>query len=128
MKNWNWYGGLFLLLIFIITGQFLSRTEVPSYVPEGLYRMMLRANHMYLLYISICNILVGRLMYHSQRIAQFSRGFLIMSGVAVSFAFLLETDGDLEHRTFSFLTAVFALVGTLLFVLDQVFVKKRILH
>lgn len=119
MKRWNWYLGLVLLAIFLITGQYLRRVEIPLDQPEGLFRMMLRANHMYVLYVSIGNLLISRSRFRSKTFKQISRSLFLLSGIAVIFAFRLETDGDLEHRTFSFITALSAFIGIGIFIIDQ---------
>lgn len=118
MKKINWYGGLFLLVLFALTGQYLRGVTIPAEHNESLFRMMLRANHIYILFVGLVNILVSRCAFNTRVFQNLAQSFFVMCGVFVVFAFLLETDGDLEHRMFSFLTGITALIGILFLIID----------
>ena len=118
MKHINWYGGLLLLVLFAITGHYLRGVTIPADQNEDLFRMMLRANHIYILFVGLVNIMVSRSSFDKLIFQNLTQSFFVMSGVFVVFAFILETDGDIEHRMFSFLTGISALSGIICFVLD----------
>lgn len=126
LHHWNGRLGLVLIGLFILTGQYLSRVEIPPGHEEGLYRMMLRANHMYLLYVGLANILMGSCRFQNKIYQNLSSSLFLISGFTVVLAFILETDGHLENRIFSFITAINALIGIGFVVLDRYGVPKKI--
>ncbi|MGC6479924.1 MAG: hypothetical protein ACON42_06065 [Flavobacteriaceae bacterium] len=125
MKQINWYIGLFLIFIFIITGLYIQYLSIPEDAHPHVYRMILRANHVYILFIGMVNIVLSRSNYTSPRIEWMSRVFYIISAPLVLLAFMWETGGDMENRLISFNAVLLAFMGLILFILDVIFYPKQ---
>jgi hypothetical protein len=130
MKKLNLIVGLILLLIFLGTGYQLATQIKPVHFSNPIVRMEARANHIYILFIALLNILSFRnktvaLGRGSILIEYFSRGLLIISGTFAVYAFVFEHTGNIEERQVTFLAVSTALISVALFVFNELMFQKK---
>lgn len=53
--------GILLLIAFALTGQYLMRVFVPRHLGELHFRMMARADHIYILFLAMLNLMHARI-------------------------------------------------------------------
>jgi hypothetical protein len=122
--------GLALLLGFALTGQYLQRVVQPAHEGDAAIRMMARANHLYLLFISLL-IMVTAFVENppgNRGIAwamNAGRGFLLLSSAVLIAAFFRDHAGSIHDRSMTFYGCVAALTGTVLLSAKAIAVWKR---
>ncbi|WP_246048829.1 hypothetical protein [Leptospira sarikeiensis] len=91
----------------------------PEHLNDLAARMEIRANHIYILFISLLNIIGFTVDIQTQsswlsRIDKGSRLLLIASGILSLFAFVIEHSGTLQNRSLTFYSVVTSLAGVVL--------------
>ncbi|MBL8018481.1 MAG: hypothetical protein JNM27_02350 [Leptospirales bacterium] len=124
MKNANLVFGLILLLVFLATGVYLKTIFKPEHLADLAMRMEIRANHVYILFIALLNILsVDSYPESTQKVIRFttvaSRTFLFAAGILAVVAFFTEHSGQLTGRLYTLCSAVGSLIGVGLFLISR---------
>ncbi|TGK06627.1 hypothetical protein EHO59_00340 [Leptospira semungkisensis] len=120
LRKLNFSIGLILLIAFPITGLYMQYYFRPEHLTEMTARMEMRANHIYILFVSLLNLLsFTSLISYSSRFAKsldfISRILFLTAGVFSFIAFLKEHTGTLKGRWFTFLCVLSSLIGTVFF-------------
>src|SRR5688572_6643449 len=107
MKNVNLFFGILLFFGFLATGLYLKMVFKPEHLSDLAARMEIRANHIYILFISLLNILsVDAYPEARTKLVRFmnlfSRVLLPAAGLLAVAAFFLEHSGTLTGRLFTF--------------------------
>lgn len=132
MKKINLYFGLVLFIVFLLTGQYMEYVFKPQHFDELVMRMQVRANHIYILFISLINILAFKCdltgEFLLKKYMDFSfRILMIASGVLMVFAFFMENSGDMVNRNLTKNSAILSIaaIGIVLgHEIVQTFIKK----
>jgi len=109
--------GILVLIIFLFSGYYML--EFVPELPNG-ERMAWRANHIYLMMISVAHLLLGAYYSPSEkqlpRAMQTGGSLLMLAAAALSvLAFFFDTaTTDLDARVYSYFSAVTLFAGTLL--------------
>lgn len=119
LRKINLYAGIILLLGFLATGMYLKLIFKTEHLNDTTARMEIRANHIYILFVSLLNILsftiqpgTGRRIL--KRLEIFTRILLLTAGGLSLGAFFLEHSGTLQGRLLTFLCVLSSLAGVLL--------------
>jgi len=130
MKKINLIFGLFIFLIFVLTGLYLGLVVVPENLDNPLLRMEARANHIYILSVALLNILSFGIPKPERLCFDWShslwRGLLIVSGMLVVAAFIFEHQKELDLRLLTTLSLFTALGAVIVFFFETVFQKKNL--
>lgn len=116
MKKLNLYFGLLLFVVFLLTGQYMQHVFRPQYEEQLVLRMQVRANHIYILFISLLNILAfkcslsGNWRYKSLGMVIFHAS-LVASGILMVMAFFTEYTTDMSNRTLTKYSAILAILS-----------------
>lgn len=132
LKKINLYFGLTLFIGFLITGYFMKTYFRPEFFDNHVVRMQIRSNHIYILFISLLNVVAFkcdlRLDHRSSRfLDSLSRLLLIASGILAVFAFLNEHTGDLSVRTLTLFTVILSVASVGMLLLNELIylIKKK---
>lgn len=130
MKYINLVFGIILLLIFLATGVYLKTIFKPEHLTDLAARMEIRANHIYILFISLLNILsVDSYPESKQKVIRFtgvaSRVLLFASGILAVVAFLTEHSGQLTGRLYTFYSVLASLVAIGLFLVSRTLARLK---
>jgi hypothetical protein len=127
--------GIVLLFVFVLTGQYLEHVLRPHYGDAAAPRMMARASHLYLLFISLMLMLASLIPLPIRRSgtsatrATLSRtgmlmgtgyGLLVASSGFLIASFFLEHSGDLHNRMLALVGCISALAGGILIVVGAI--------
>lgn len=128
MKKINLIFGLILLVLFVLSGQYMQHFFKPSFENELVMRMQIRASHIYLVFVAALNVMSFRvhLNDHSiifQGLDVLFRSALILSGVLVFVSFWFEHTGDLVERKFTVYAVEVFLVGMVTMVFSMILEK-----
>lgn len=121
IKKINTVIGITLLVGFLISGMYMALVSRKVHNSELNVRMEIRANHIYLLFTALLNLLLSRatkLNTHYVKVywPQTVCGLLLaVAGLLSVLAFLMENNGNLQQRWFSFFSVLCSLIGVLLF-------------
>lgn len=116
MRKVNLGFGFFLFFVFLCTGFYMKMVFKPEHLLDTTARMEIRASHLYILYISLLNIL----SYNSYSIShkkqvkilnELSSLLLIFAGLLGVSGFLMEHGGTLTDRKLTLLAAISSLAG-----------------
>ncbi|MEO0474074.1 MAG: hypothetical protein AAF206_30980 [Bacteroidota bacterium] len=128
----NLFFGLFLFVVFLGTGFYLSNWFHPENLENIPARLQIRSNHIYILLIALLNIAASKFQLHAKPgfifgLGAFGKISLIVSGVLAFLAFCYEHTGDITQRSLSFFTILMSLVGmgSLLLVELWLYVKEK---
>jgi len=130
LKQINIVFGLALFVGFLATGFYLKEFFKPEHLDNHVMRMQIRANHIYILLISLLNIVSFKCDLKSN--STFSKyldyGFrtlLILSGILALVAFFKEHTGDLNERSWTLSTMIFALSAIGLLLINEVITLRQ---
>lgn len=133
MKKINLSLGILLLILFVFSGQYLNMID-SKHLMDNVSRMEIRANHIYVLFVSLLNILSFPVVQKAQHIVIKSidvlfRVLLIASGIFSVLSFWFEHDGNLQNRGLTFYTVLFSLIAIglvlLIEVINKVLMSKK---
>ena len=135
MRKINLYFGLLLFLVFLISGYFLKEYFKPQNINNLTIRMEIRANHIYIIFISFLNIIsfkseLSQGKNWSTYLDKAFRILLILSGTVAMYAFIFDHNGDLSGRKATLLSVVLSLAAIILFLVNELtynFFKKNTL-
>ncbi|MDP5062133.1 MAG: hypothetical protein NWP64_09460 [Maribacter sp.] len=130
MKKVNLYFGIFLFLVFVATGYYMEEYFKPENLDKHVMRMQIRASHIYILFISLLNILAFKINLSVKKpvlkyVDILFRIVLIAAGILSVFAFSIEHTGDLSKRSWTLLTVVLSLIAIGLMLLNVILNQKR---
>lgn len=115
MKIINLIFGVLLLIVFLITGWYMKEVLKSEHLLDSTVRMELRANHIYILFISLLNILSFKVNLSESTISKYCnfifRFLLVFAGLLAIAAFIYEHSGILEERIITFYQILFSLVA-----------------
>lgn len=100
MKKMNLYFGLLFFVVFLFTGYYMVNNILPHYADDPYIRMANRADHIYMLFIALLNIISYKCVF-SNRIRVFepiSRILLIVAGICSAIGFFVENAAVLDGR------------------------------
>ncbi len=132
-KEINLCFGLTLFIGFLISGYYMENYFKPENIDNLVMRMQIRANHIYILFISLLNVVAFKCdLKFNNNIARYIdvmfRTLMIASGILAIFAFLKEHTGDLNVRNLTLYSAFLSLASVGLVLLNElihVFMKKN---
>ncbi len=117
-RNPLFYLGLALLVSFALSGQYLKHSVKPDFGEDIAHRMMARANHLYLLFISLLLMIsslidaAGRPNWIRRAVAG-GKIILSISALLLVIAVFTDHDGAPRDRVATRYGCIFALVGGL---------------
>lgn len=124
MKNLHLGLGLVLLAVFLFTGDYMQVLIGDDAAGAlSLHRMMLRASHIYILFLALLNLLLGgywqcvpsRLW---RRVQMLASALMVLGSALGVYAFFIEAVIADEMRALTFWTVVCILGGTMLHVIS----------
>ncbi len=130
MQKIHLVSGVVLLLIFLLSGQYLKAT-LPAFdgVIDG-RRMMYRASHVYILMIALLHVAIG--IYYQpfaqklQRLLQHAGSFLLLlAAMLLLAAFAIEPAQQSVERSLTVSACVSALIGVGSMALAALFRRYR---
>lgn len=124
LKRVNLFFGIFLFIIFLLTGFYMQEYFKPNHINQHLMRLQIRSNHIYILFISLLNIVAFKCYLQKEsrwlRFTNFCfRSFLITAGVLSFFAFIYEHTGNIDNRLLTLITIVLSLVAILFYLINM---------
>ncbi|MEQ6121509.1 hypothetical protein [Reichenbachiella sp. MALMAid0571] len=115
MKIINLIFGVSLLIVFLITGWYMKEVLKSEHLLDSTVRMELRANHIYILFISLLNMLSFKVNLSESTISKYCnlifRFLLVFAGLLAIAAFIYDHSGILEERINTFYQILFSLVA-----------------
>jgi len=102
----------------------------PENLDKHVMRMQIRASHIYILFISLLNILAFKINLSVKKpvlkyVDILFRIVLIAAGILSVFAFSIEHTGDLSKRSWTLLAVVLSLIAVGLMLLNVILNQKR---
>ncbi len=113
------YSGLALLVGFALTGQYLKHSVRPAFGDDIAHRMMARANHLYLLFISLLLMTAsqidaaGRPVWIRRAVAG-GKILLSVSAILLAAAVFTDHSGETRDRKATRYGCILALAGGVL--------------
>ncbi|TDM00034.1 MAG: hypothetical protein C4K58_01955 [Flavobacteriaceae bacterium] len=131
MNKYNLYFGLLLFVCFLCSGFYLEEYFKPQNIQNLTLRMEIRANHIYILFVSLLNVLSFKCDLSKGKLTPFFefafRIMLILSGIVAIYAFMYNHHGNLLKRDWTLLSVVLSLSSIAIFLTNElicIFVKK----
>ena len=133
LKKINLYFGLILFVGFLATGYYMNEYFKPENLNNLVMRMQIRANHIYILFASLLNILSFKIELKtdfkvSKYLNTLFRILMIVAGITLVIAFFREHTGNLNTRSwtlFGVITFVVSVGLVLTNELIQLLSKKK---
>ena len=129
LKKANLYFGLVLFIGFLVTGYYMKEYFKPEHLDNHVVRMQIRANHIYILFVSLLNVVSFKCELRMKSLDILFRTLILTAGVIAVIAFLKEHTGDLSVRSWTLLAVILSVasVGILLVneLLNRVSKKNR---
>ena len=99
LKQLNLVFGLTLFVGFLVTGYYLQEFFKPEHLDDHVMRMQIRANHIYILLISLLNIVSfsGDFNSHSKLSKYLEFGFRILNQIYLRFIFWYKLGRQLKN-------------------------------
>jgi hypothetical protein len=130
MRKINLLFGLILFVVFLITGYYLEAYFKPQHIDNLVIRMEIRANHIYILLISLlniisfkCNLTTGKKL--TGFLEPIFRMLLIAAGVTAIIAFLYDHHGNLIGRNITLTTMIFSISSIAIFLTNEIIYLNR---
>ena len=128
MRKYNLYFGLILFVIFIISGYYLKEYFKPQNINNLTLRMEIRANHIYIIFISLLNIISYKSELSQGKnwtiyLEYAFRMLLMFSGLVAIYSFLFDHNGDLIGRKSTLLSVVLSLSSIVIFLANELIYK-----
>jgi hypothetical protein len=133
IKKIHFYLGLTVITHFAITG-ILLRINYFSITPQDtLVRMMLRANHIYILFSGLVNLLISYSLHESkiQKLHIAASFILLISTIGINLSFYIDPIHHLDiangvmHRKLTGYSVQAFLIGTVLYLVGLQAVKMK---
>ena len=133
MKNMNLFFGLTLFVGFLATGYYMAEYFKPEHLDNHVMRMQIRANHIYILFISLLNIVSFKCdlkMNHnlSKYLNILFRMLLLIAGVIAIVAFFKEHTGNLGIRSWTLSAVILSVISVGIVLINElvnIAVKKK---
>jgi hypothetical protein len=111
--------GTALFIAFLLTGQYLQRVFVPVHQADLALRMMARANHLAILFLSLLNVTGALVEFGSgsrriRLLGSASRMFVMLSGLVFVAVFATQPEELAFPREYVLMGVVLALAGSAL--------------
>lgn len=124
MKSWNLLFGLVFFVLFLLSGQYMRHVFTPAHLEDLVPRVQIRSNHIYLLFITLLNLVASRIAVQHrlswQRYTElFFRAAIIFAGIFLLLGFWYEHNGDLLHRQWTRYGLFTTLGGVSIFLLGE---------
>lgn len=124
MRKINLYFGLALFVVFLLTGYYLKYYFKPQNISNLVLRMEIRANHIYIIFISFLNIIAFKCELTqggkwSAFLDVLFRMMLILAGFVAIYAFIFNHHGNLTGRGWTLLSIVLSLSATIVFLINE---------
>ncbi len=124
MRKLNLNFGLLLFVIFLLTGYYMEAYFKPAHIDNLTLRMEVRANHIYILFISLLNIMAFKSTFSGVKkftvyLANTSGVLLIVSGLIALYAFMYDHSGNLIGRGETLTSIICALTAVGLFLINE---------
>ena len=123
LKKINFYGGCLFFIFFIISGIYLI-AKVKDDNDEYIH-MSGRANHIYLLLITLLNIVYGKIHMSSSLLSLITRLLMFISGIFSVVGFFKETGSSLESRKIIPTSIGFVFLSITLFMFNGKNITKK---
>ena len=117
LRRINLYGGYIFLFFFIISGFYLYK-NVKNQEDDSIH-MSGRANHIYLLFITIINFVYGKIHMPSGLLSLLVRLLMILSGICAVIGFFKEICELVEERKLMPSSVAFSFISFILFLLNN---------
>ncbi|MFA4795648.1 hypothetical protein [Leptospira kirschneri] len=129
MRKLNLLTGAILLGIFLATGLYMKFVFRPEHLADTTARMEIRANHIYILFIALLNLLSFPFQTPSTTTLRkwsigISRTMFVLAGILAVVAFFREHSGVLQGRIFTFSSVLLSLSAVLLMLFANHFSSK----
>jgi len=113
-----------MFVIFLLTGYYLEIYFKPEHLDNLTLRMEIRANHIYILFISFLNILAYKCNFTEikKKVIYLEISFrilLITSGVMALYAFIYDHNGDLTGRNVTLTAVILSLLAVVIFLANE---------
>ena len=123
LKKLNLYAGYLFFIFFIFSGIYLIANVKD--VNDDYIHMSGRANHIYLLLITLLNIVYGNIHMSSSLLSLIIRLLILISGIFAAIGFFKETGSSLENRKNIPISIGLAFLSVVLFILNQKYITKK---
>jgi hypothetical protein len=125
MRRINLYFGLILSVIFLMTGYYLEEYFKPQHIDNLVLRMEIRANHIYILLISLLNIISFKCYFTTgKKLTNFLEPvfslLLITAGIFAILAFMYDHHGTLENRDITLATMILSITAVVTFLTNEI--------
>lgn len=113
MRKFHLIFGIVVLIVFVLTGQYMQHFHAHLQGMEDFPRVLFRSRHIYILFASLVNLGIG--MYFNYWFARWRKilqiagsGLIALSSISLVAAFFYET----SHRTFETPFSRFGIIVT----------------
>lgn len=122
--------GLGTVAIFLGTGLYMRMNFPQLYEADEAIRYLFRANHVYILFSGLLNVLLGLYVSFSEhrwrQIAQKSGSFLVLLSIPFFlWAFVVEPPAASSYRPLTLIGAVLAIIGVMLHLIGGFEVRNK---
>ena len=124
MRKFNLYFGFILFALFLISGYYLMHYFKPVNINNLVLRMEIRANHIYIIFISLLNIIAFKCDFSNVKkrttyLEYLFRTLLILAGLISIYAFMFDHNGNLIGRSWTLLSVVLSLSAVVAFLTNE---------
>ena len=100
MRKLNFYFGLAFFAVFLFSGYYMVNHVLSEHSADMYLRMQNRANHVYLLFVALMNVMAYKCDYAnaSKWLENTSRGLLLLAGIGASVGFFIEATVGIDGR------------------------------
>lgn len=133
LKKINLYFGLILFAGFLVTGYYMKEYFKPENLDNHIMRMQIRASHIYILFISLLNILSFKCnLKTGHKVSKYLnvlfRTLMLIAGTLAVIAFFKDHTGHLAVRSWTLYTIILSVVAVGLVLTNELIylkVKKK---
>jgi hypothetical protein len=124
LSRMNLFFGLALFVAFLATGFYMGEYFKPSHLDDLQMRLQIRSSHIYILFISLLNILAFKVVLKEENlfsnfINSTFRILLVAAGIFSLFAFAYEHTGVISERILTLVTVIVSLTSVGLIILNE---------
>lgn len=124
MKKLNLYFGLLLFVLFLLSGYYMEEYFKPQHIDHLALRMEVRANHIYILFIALLNMLAFKCEFSkvtkaSDYLEMSFRMALVLSGLVALYAFIYDHSGMLTGRYETLASIILSLTAVAIFLINE---------
>ena len=130
MNKINIIFGLFLFVVFLVTGYYMKEYFKPEHLNNFEQRLQIRSNHIYILFVSLLNISVSICRFDKTRKMIYYldislRLLIVFAGIVAFLAFCFEHTGEIDNRNLSLITVILSLSSIGLLLLTELIHRKK---